>query len=88
MRTVKQPESTAAAPLQKTKGFGEKGELSSKFGPTKYKWMKRDTNPGPVLMAVRVVTIRGKSFMLGQEPKTTVSITVKMRTVPTACALS
>ena len=37
---------------------------------------------------VRVVTIRGKSFMLGQEPKTTVSITVKMRTVPTACAVS
>ena len=50
-RTVKQPESTAAASLQKTKGFGEKGELSSKFGPTKYKWMKRNTNPGPVLMA-------------------------------------
>lgn len=53
--------------------------------------MKRDMKPGPVLMAESELSPPLKNHScLGrsQKPKMTVSITMKMRTVPTACALS
>lgn len=65
MRTVKQPESTAVAPLQKTKGFGEKG-VQSLVLQNEERHEARTCADG----RVRVVTTPEKSFMLGQEPKT------------------